>query len=62
MTKSESGKTRAPRKKEQLTAVEIPENPGGVLDTMALWLLRFDRFKWDVLGLFLMTEIGRAHV
>ncbi|MCE1252751.1 MAG: DNA translocase FtsK [Anaerolineae bacterium] len=55
MTKTENSKTRASRKKEQLTAVEIPENPAGVLDTMALWLLRFDRFKWDVLGLFLMT-------
>jgi DNA segregation ATPase FtsK/SpoIIIE, S-DNA-T family len=56
MTKSTGSTPKTSRsKKEKLTAVEIPENPGTMLDTMALWLLRFERFKWDVLGLFLIT-------
>ena len=56
MTKVDGSSSKPLRKKEKLTAVEIPDNPGSsVLDMMALWLLRFDRFKWDVLGLILIT-------
>ena len=56
MNKKGSGPAKTPRKKETLTAVEMPDSlGGGMLDTMALWLLRFDRFKWDVLGVFLIT-------
>ena len=56
MNKSGSRTSKPAPKKEKLTPVELPEDASGsVLDTMALWLLRFDRFKWDVLGLFLIT-------
>ena len=56
MNKPGSSTSKKTRKKDPLTQVELPETPGGgMLETLALWLLRFDRFKWDVLGLLLIT-------
>ena len=56
MNKNGRNQSKPEIKKEKSSINDNLENSGsGFLETAALWLLRFDRFKWDVLGLLLIT-------